>query len=244
MKTLELLRKTMELSAVKGLPATDLEKQQTERVLNDLEKYLAELEFKELIKRLRRTQQKLCEGLNDATRIADLLEALQEAIEDEGEDRTIVNVPARKSEMIYADPNPWDALGARFPEVGADVLSALKCHAIGEDTACVFHTMRVLEVGLGALASDVGRTFDVQQWHNIIEEIESEIRKLRETLPRGEAKNRRLAFLSQAAKEFFYFKDGWRNYVSHNRGTYDEHQALSVLEHVRTFMTLLAQNLE
>ncbi len=49
-----------------------------------------------------------------------------------------------------------------------------------------------------------------------------------------------MQFLSEAAKEFFYFKDGWRNHVSHNRGTYDEHQAASVLEHTRSLMNHVA----
>jgi hypothetical protein len=44
----------------------------------------------------------------------------------------------------------------------------------------------------------------------------------------------------QAAKDFFYFKDGWRNYVSHGGDPYDEHQARSVLDHVRSFMSHLA----
>jgi hypothetical protein len=52
-----------------------------------------------------------------------------------------------------------------------------------------------------------------------------------------------MQFLSEAAKEFFYFKDGWRNYVAHGRAAYDEHQALGVLEHTRSFMNHLATRL-
>jgi len=50
--------------------------------------------------------------------------------------------------------------------------------------------------------------------------------------------------LSQAAKEFFYFKDGWRNYVSHNRVTYDEPEAFRTLEHSRAFIVRLATKLK
>lgn len=103
--------------------------------------------------------------------------------------------------------------------------------------------MRVLEHGLRALAADVGKTFSVQNWQNIIDQIESEIRQMGKTLPAGPEKSDRLQFLSEAAKEFVYFKDGWRNYVSHNRAVYDEHLARSALEHVRSFMTVLAGRL-
>jgi len=94
-----------------------------------------------------------------------------------------------------------------------------------------------------ALATNVGLTFDLQQWHTILEQIEARIKEERNTLPKGSDKVERLQFLSEAAKEFFYFKDGWRNYVSHNRGTYDEHQALGMLEHTRALMTHLATQL-
>jgi hypothetical protein len=103
--------------------------------------------------------------------------------------------------------------------------------------------MRILERGLAAMADDFGLVFDLQQWNTIIEQIESKITEIRKTLPRGSGKNERMQFLSEAAKEFFYFKDGWRNYVSHNRGRYDEHQAAGILEHARTFMDHLATQL-
>jgi hypothetical protein len=103
--------------------------------------------------------------------------------------------------------------------------------------------MRVLGHGLRALAADVGKGFDVQNWQNVIDQIESEIRSLGKTLPAGLAKSERLQFLSEAAKELSYFKDGWRNHVSHNRAIYDEHQARNVLEHVRSFMTVLSSRL-
>jgi hypothetical protein len=99
--------------------------------------------------------------------------------------------------------------------------------------------MQALESGLRSLAADVGLTFDVQQWNAIIEQIASKITDLRKTLPAGAGKNDRTQFLSEAAKEFFYFKDD----VSHGRAAYDEYQALSVLEHTRSFMNHLATRL-
>jgi hypothetical protein len=103
--------------------------------------------------------------------------------------------------------------------------------------------MRVLEHGLRVLAKDVGKTFDVQVWQTIIDQIESAIRELGKTLPAGQAKSERLQFLSSAAKEFVFFKDGWRNYVSHNKASYDPLQAQSALGHVKTFMSVLSSRL-
>jgi hypothetical protein len=90
------------------------------------------------------------------------------------------------------------------------------------------------------LARDVGLEWTKEQWHSIIEMIESKIGEQRKALRKSVEKDERLNFLSLAAKEFMYFKDGWRNYVSHNRATYDEPEAYRTLEHSRTFMERLA----
>jgi hypothetical protein len=145
---------------------------------------------------------------------------------------------------LFADERPFgEEVWTAFPSAQFDAREAAQSLAVGRNTACVFHCMRVLEHGLRALANDVGKTFDRQQWHNIIEEIESEIRNIAKTGPKTPEKDERLQWLSESAKEFFYFKDGWRNYVAHGRSRYDGPQALSTLEHVRTFMGRLATKL-
>jgi hypothetical protein len=137
----------------------------------------------------------------------------------------------------------WKAALSSFKSIAGDALLGVDCYALGHNNASVFLMMRVLEKGLKALATDVGKTFDRQQWHNIIDEIESAISDLQKTLPRGVARDERLMFLSAAAKEFRYFKDGWRNYVAHGRADYDSPQALSVINHVHDFMNHLAGTL-
>ncbi len=167
-----------------------------------------------------------------------------EAIEDEGSDRAIFVISADKSAWLGFEGTKdfWETVAARFEEATDDIANAMLCFGYEQNTACVFHLMRVLEYGLAAMAKEVGRTFDRQQWQNIIEEIESAIRDLRKS-PQTPEKAARLQFLSEAAKVFFYFKDGWRNYVSHNHAAYDENQARSIIEHVKTFMTVLAKKL-
>ena len=158
-------------------------------------------------------------------------------------DQLIYRYPQEKNTVISKWKTEWTGVISSFPSSEIDVATGVDLWALGHSTASVFHFMRVLEHGLRAMAADVGKTFDIQQWQNIIDEIESEIRRLGKNLPRGSAKNERLQFLSEAAKEFVYFKDGWRNYVSHGRSAYDEHQARSVMEHVRVFMSVLSTKL-
>jgi hypothetical protein len=131
-----------------------------------------------------------------------------------------------------------------FPKLAQELRSAGNAYACGLPTACVFHCMRALEHALQAMALDCGLMWTKEQWHNIIEQIDATIDRQRDTLQRGVAKDERLHGLSKAAKEFFYFKDGWRNYVSHKRVSYEPEQATEVLEHVRAFTEHLAKELK
>lgn len=152
--------------------------------------------------------------------------------------------------FIPKDQAPWyekeDGFGMdvskAFPLAVQDIKEAGTCYATGRYTACVFHSMRVVEHGLRALAKNVELSFGVDQWYDIINKIEKEIKKA-QSLTKSVEKSERLRFLSEAAKEFTYFKDGWRNYVSHNRANYDGPQALSALNHVSAFMGHLATKL-
>lgn len=158
-----------------------------------------------------------------------------------------------KGQLIYRYPNEqarlfmrwmedWQAVREKFPSAVPDIKAAVDCWALYYATASVFHSMRVLEYGLAALAGDVGITITTQSWQNVIDQIESRVRGYGKS-PNSPEKLDRLRFLSEAAKEMVYFKDGWRNHVSHNRATYDEFQARSVMEHVRGFMTAISARL-
>jgi hypothetical protein len=143
--------------------------------------------------------------------------------------------------LYFREVQPFGAeVATSFPSAEIEIAEAAKCFATGRNTASVFHCMRVLETGLRLMASDLDVIFDVQSWGPVIGEIEAKIKTL-DKLPRGVDKSERLQQLSEAAKEFTYFKDAWRNHVSHNRTTYDADQAKSVLNHVKDFMATLSR---
>ncbi len=168
---------------------------------------------------------------------------LRDVIETELGQYLYYRYPKEKGFKFISWQTDWKDAIASFPSAKRNIFCAVDCYALEHNDACVFHCMLILERGLGALANDVELRFDVQQWHIIIEEIEKKIRTISQSLPKGTPKSERMQFLSAAAKEFFYFKDAWRNHVAHGRGSYDEHQAASVLEHVRAFMNHLSTQL-
>jgi hypothetical protein len=62
-------------------------------------------------------------------------------------------------------------------------------------------------------------------------------------MPKGAAKSDKLQFCSEAASQFRYFKDAWRNHVAHSRASYDSREAFAIWEHTRDFMCSIAKRL-
>ncbi len=176
------------------------------------------------------------------------LRTLHQALQDDLRFKGFYYYPDAKRAVLQRLETDWAKALAptAFPSTRPDVEAAVDCYAIGHNKAAVFSCMQVLERGLEALAAEVELTFDTQQWHNIIDEIEKKITAIRKNgIPGADKRDKdaRLQLLSEDAKEFSYFKDAWRNYVSHGHAAYDEYQALSVIEHTRAFMNHLSERL-
>jgi len=110
--------------------------------------------------------------------------------------------------------------------------------------------MRVLEHGLHELARSVAipmaPTVELENWKNIIDQLASEIGKRRKMLTqagKSHPRDEELRRLSEVALQLGYFKDAWRNYVSHARKTYDADEARSVWNHAQEFMRTLAETI-
>jgi hypothetical protein len=139
-----------------------------------------------------------------------------------------------------------EKISGSFPAAANELARAGKCYSKGEPTACVFHSMRAAEMGLRAFAQYLKITFpysiDVADWKNIIDKIETEI-KSKQQLPKGMDKSEELKFCSDAGAQFRYFKDAYRIFVAHARASYDEEQALSIMQRTGEFIVGLSTKL-
>lgn len=153
-------------------------------------------------------------------------------------------IPAERK-WLWLEPEKWfgEDVASKFVDARRDMRDCAKCLALDQWTASVFHAMAIMEHGLRHLAGRVGISlspnFDFENWHNIIEQIEAEI-KAKKQLPRAQQNQTEIEFCSSAASHFFAVKEAWRNHVSHGRGQYDEVEALRVVHNVRDFMKVLA----
>jgi hypothetical protein len=150
---------------------------------------------------------------------------------------------------LFDNPRPFDServsVNDRFPDAVYDIQEAANCKALSRPTACVFHLMRVLEVGLNALATDVGIPWPSRNdWQDVINAIEGKVKEIEKgsgTLPTNWREKRQ--FYADSATQFTHFKDGWRNYAMHFHAIYDEAKADIIYRSVQDFMRVLATRL-
>lgn len=128
-----------------------------------------------------------------------------------------------------------------FPKASSELSRAANCYAVSEPTACVFHSMRAAELALRAIAEalEVEVPLASSQWNQLIEQVEAKIAAIGKQ-PRSAARTEDQTFFSEAAAQFRYIKDAWRNHVSHARVTYSEAQALAIFEHSTDLISTLA----
>ena len=173
--------------------------------------------------------------------LADGLAALRWTTQQELNDKFFLYLDKNEAGLFETTEPFGSRVASTFPSANRELRDAAKCIAVNQGTASVFHSMRAVESGIRAVAVEVNKTFDVQQWNDILNQIESVLRDLPGLLkPEKDAK---LEYLSRAAAEIGYFKDGWRNYVSHNKRPYDVKEATSLHEHVGKFMRVLSEQL-
>jgi hypothetical protein len=134
-----------------------------------------------------------------------------------------------------------------FPSAKSDMTEALRCLALEVNTASVFHLMRVAEIGLRALAKDrrvsvAKAPIELATWEQIIRELEESEEKIH-NYPKTLAREEQYQFYHGALMEIRRFKNVWRNNIMHARDEYDRNQALSIFNHVRDFMSILASRI-
>ena len=137
---------------------------------------------------------------------------------------------------------------AAFPSAAAEMRSAGSCLASGMNTASVFHSMRAAELGLKALAKDLNLEFNkpIEQsgWMPLLNGIAGKIRDIEnQKVSERPTKEADLAFYSEAAAQFRFFKNAWRIAVMHARATFDEPQAKEIIDHVCSLFETLSERL-
>lgn len=177
---------------------------------------------------------------NDITR-EQLKQAVQEydgRLRDELDSIWFMHITGEKVELYNGKDLFGVEVSNKFPLTVSEIEEAGKSLSVKRSTSCVFHLMRVLEIGLTSLAKYFNVSFERRNWENIINDIEAKIKNIGPST--GSDWKQDEQFYSEVAIDFRYFKNAWRNHVMHVRNSYSEESAMEIFNHVRSFMQHLA----
>jgi hypothetical protein len=210
--------------------------------------------------RFLRTSQKISMSLSlmhlhperfDNSSIATELRNIVDTIMLEASEYNFVRINPAKAEYFNQPALFGDAVKAAFPRAALDILASGDCLALEQETACIFHLMRVAEHGIRMLAKKLrvklthkglSHPIEYADWEKVINGAKNKIAKARD-LPHGPKRQKQLEIYSDAADHCVFMKDIWRNNISHTRKPYINAEAVGVLERVRDFMRFIATNL-
>jgi hypothetical protein len=178
----------------------------------------------------------------DMTVVSALLMEVVHGLLDELSEPMFLCIEADRRDLYIQSVPPFGVVVAdKFPDASKDIGAATRCLALDEWTASVFHSMRVLEHGLAPLAMRFNVPFAKDSWHTVIRGIEDGIKELRNQGNLTEKDRQQISDYSESASQFRYFKDAWRNHVTHRSIHYDSNGAELVWRHVRDFMQKMAE---
>lgn len=148
--------------------------------------------------------------------------------------------------QYYDDPQPFgEEVADCFLSASFDIEESAKCLAVSRNTACVFHLMRVMEVGLRNIGTSLNDPTLIAQanptWERILKRCDSELQKnYNDRTPEWCQDNK---FFSDATANLRAVKAAWRNPTMHIESVYDGEKALEIYNAVRAFMRHLATKL-
>ncbi len=132
-----------------------------------------------------------------------------------------------------------------FPSAVLDIEEAGKWFAFSRYTACVFHLMRVMEVGLRSLGRSLNDpNLDPAKnptWERILRRCDDELKA--EYAKRSVEWRADGHFFADATANLRAVKDAWRNPSLHIEISYDEEKSAEILGAVKAFMRHLATKL-
>jgi hypothetical protein len=210
------------------------------------------LELKKALRRLDELRGPINSGCLTFEQLRVQVQELRKDMGYELSERRFAYVPVDHVDKLYKQSADWHVVWGVFPDSVKDVQDATDCYVLKLYTACVFHSMRIAEIGLRELGKKLGIIvtnkgqeipLDFADWNKVIEQINGKIEAAHK-LPTDAKREKELRFYSDMADRCGYMKDLWRNPVSHARKIYIKGEALGVLERVHGFMSLLAEQFQ
>jgi hypothetical protein len=211
---------------------------EVEKSLRSLIDILASrMTFPSVAAQTRRISQSIEKGKSSGE-IASEVRQLRLRLIDELNEREFLYIPPARVSFYTQTMLFGQEVNDRFPSALDDIECAGKCLALGEGTACVLHCMRVMEVGLKALAASLNIPY-APSWEGYLTQINARIAAKRKT--KGVKWKRDEKYYSNVSGDLLTVKQAWRNPTMHVGRKYSVEEAEEIFKAVRTFMKALAK---
>lgn len=177
----------------------------------------------------------------DHDRINRALDELQKRVQEELKAKVCFCLPGHKVKYWHplwlVDTPIYD----KFRSAHAEMQRAGHCFAYGENTACVFHLMRVVDFGLRKVAESLHITYDARNWSGIATKIQEKMAQKHNTKTDEWKKSEPI--YAEILTDIQAISRGHRNPVLHElEKKYDERDAEHMLNVVEGFMLHLARH--
>lgn len=163
-------------------------------------------------------------------KLAGSLDALHDRFDDEIDGINFFYVKPDKLKWFENTEIAGEQFKANFPKANTELIEAGNCLAVARHTACIFHLMRALEIGLVALEARLGiprpqHPAD-KTWGRTLGRISDKIAEKDKSPPANWATER--IFFDKARALLAAVKAPLRDDTMHVETTYDEQGAISV----------------
>jgi len=181
-------------------------------------------------------------GESDRAKQFELLTHLQMRLEDELATIIFVRVPGERASYFEQGNLFGEKVAAEFVAAQHDITEAGNCYAVGVHTATVFHLMRVMEVAIKFIGSNLGIPDPVKEadrnWWKMLDNIRKELDR-RNKLADNDWLTKRPLY-DDVYTQLCAVRTAWRNPVMHVDAKHDSSDATRIMHAVKDFMGLLA----
>lgn len=170
----------------------------------------------------------------DIALLPNLLISVLSRFPDEIDSHIILHIPFQKSELFYNNSRISKNVVERYPDAVIYIQEAMNCYCLERYTACVFHSMRAVEVGLRATGKALGLNLAHSNWGTLIDLVKTEIRDRNRSGDVGWPERR--AMFQDVCASLQAMKDAWRNPTMHVERQYSENEAEHIMRVAMAFM--------
>jgi hypothetical protein len=189
--------------------------------------------------------------------LADLLQRLYDDIQRGALQQYFFHYPTNLVPLVMPSfeggdvPTEWNSIASAFKSSKPEIQAGIDCYAFGDYPGCVFHMMRIAELGLRTIAGERGvrhlgkkkpKPIEWGTWQEVFDAIESQLKVVRQA-PQGPKRDLAISFYDTALSDLRTLRGLYRDPTMHFRDNYDKGEAYSAIFRVQSLMRMLSSKL-